>query len=291
MKKYEPYSYIIGWTALDRWYYGIEYGIKKVANPYNIWKTYFTSSKIVLRFREMHGEPDVIQVRRTFNNASTCIDWELKVLTRMKVLDDDRFLNANISPGIKLRDPNSPNPMSDPRIRNKMINTKLRRNIINFFISGRYNNIEYRNTKSLKNRLVIYIEYIKATGKPFRYTLGFLDEALLKCINYIPVGYPKNRKSGKRGKVPNISASKKLKENHWYHHEVTLENICVTEHNVPDGYIKGMYKRIKPIPPHTEYTKEEWVNKMKLYRQNESEEKKNIRLRKFNETIKNRKNK
>jgi len=46
--------------------------------------------------RILHGDPDVIEVRRTFKTAQECIDWERKVLRRSRVLTKDVWLNANI---------------------------------------------------------------------------------------------------------------------------------------------------------------------------------------------------
>jgi hypothetical protein len=88
---YQPFTYLIGWSKLDRWYYGVRH--KYGTSPSDLWSKYFTSSKIVRKFREEHGEPDVIQVRKTFSNKKAARDYELKVLRRMKVTKDDRWLN------------------------------------------------------------------------------------------------------------------------------------------------------------------------------------------------------
>lgn len=90
-----PYSYLIGWTAHDRWYYGIRYA--KGCHPSELWKTYHTSSNYVKIFREAYGEPDVIEVRRTFEDKNKAIEWEKKVLTRLKVNKNPRWLNATVN--------------------------------------------------------------------------------------------------------------------------------------------------------------------------------------------------
>lgn len=84
---YQPYTYLIGWSNLHVFYYGCEYANSKdrVANPKNLWVTYFTSSKQVQKFRNEHGEPDIIQIRQVFQNAKLCRLWESKVLDRLKV--------------------------------------------------------------------------------------------------------------------------------------------------------------------------------------------------------------
>lgn len=57
-----PYTYLIGWSWLDKWYYGLQHG--RNAHPDNLWTTYFTSSPIVRDFRVEHGEPDIVQKAR-----------------------------------------------------------------------------------------------------------------------------------------------------------------------------------------------------------------------------------
>jgi len=91
---YTPYTYLIGWSSLNKWYYGCSYKSKtKNANPHQLWKSYFTSSKIVKQFRKLYGEPDVIQIRKTFNTAEKALEWEAVVIIRMRMVEDDRFLN------------------------------------------------------------------------------------------------------------------------------------------------------------------------------------------------------
>ena len=57
-----PYTYLIGWKSLDKWYYGVRYG--KGVHPSDLWVVYFTSSRHVKKFRDDHGEPDVIEIRK-----------------------------------------------------------------------------------------------------------------------------------------------------------------------------------------------------------------------------------
>lgn len=91
---YLPYTYLIGWSKHDKWYYGAEYGsVVKNANPSNLWTTYFTSSKEVKSFREQYGEPDIIQVRKIFKDEKSCRLWEDKVLTRLDVIRSNKWMN------------------------------------------------------------------------------------------------------------------------------------------------------------------------------------------------------
>lgn len=86
-----PYTYLIGWTQLNKWYYGVRYAYKCV--PSDLWSTYFTSSKLVKEYRGIYGEPNVIEIRKTFSNAIKARKWEDTVHKRMNVVKDDKWLN------------------------------------------------------------------------------------------------------------------------------------------------------------------------------------------------------
>ena len=86
-----PYTYLIGWSSLNTWYYGRR--THRKATPDDLWKTYFTSSKFVKEFRVKYGEPDIIQVRRVFDDNDKCKIWECRVLTKLGVPHNNKFLN------------------------------------------------------------------------------------------------------------------------------------------------------------------------------------------------------
>jgi len=92
-----PYTYLIGWSSHNKWYYGVRYA--KNCNPSDLWKTYFTSSDYVTEFRKLHGEPDVIQIRKTFIDPHTAICWEDNVHRKMNVSNDSKWLNRCIGNG------------------------------------------------------------------------------------------------------------------------------------------------------------------------------------------------
>ena len=97
----QPYTYLIGWSSKNVWYYGAQYG--KKAHPSNLWKNYFTSSKYVKSFRTLYGEPDVVEVRKVFNDVKEAKRWETEVLIRLEVVEKDNWLNKTISNGYPLR--------------------------------------------------------------------------------------------------------------------------------------------------------------------------------------------
>ncbi len=95
-----PYTYLIGWLTYDKWYYGVRFS--KTCNPEDLWTKYKTSSKYVTRFAADHGDPDIIQVRKTFTSGIHARAWEEKVLRRAKVVLNEKWLNRS---NIKAIDP------------------------------------------------------------------------------------------------------------------------------------------------------------------------------------------
>lgn len=87
----KPYTYLVGWSAHDVWYYGVRFAVG--CSPDELWKTYFTSSKYVHEFANTHGDPDIIEVRKTFTDPDKAQVWEEKVLKRLKVVERRDFLN------------------------------------------------------------------------------------------------------------------------------------------------------------------------------------------------------
>ena len=86
-----PYTYLIGWTTTNTFYYGVRYA--EQCNPADLWVTYFTSSRHVHDYRSLNGEPDIIQVRKTFKCGDQARVWEEKVLKRINAAGRIDFLN------------------------------------------------------------------------------------------------------------------------------------------------------------------------------------------------------
>ncbi len=96
----KPYTYLIGWPEHNTWYYGVRYA--NGCNPADLWHPYKTSSTHVSSFVIEHGDPPVRQIRRVFDTTMQARAWEERVLKRMKVVINDRWLNrhASMSPPI-----------------------------------------------------------------------------------------------------------------------------------------------------------------------------------------------
>lgn len=95
-----PYTYLIGWSKLDTYYYGRR--TAQGCNPSDLWVTYFTSSPAVHQFVIDHGQPDVIQVRQIYNldlplqeRITQCVLWENKFLERVNAASNPKFLNKS----------------------------------------------------------------------------------------------------------------------------------------------------------------------------------------------------
>jgi hypothetical protein len=93
MNIYQPYTYLIGWSSHNKWYYGVRFA--KNCHPSDFWKSYFTSSKKVKSLRKQIGDPDVIQIRKTFLSAEKARIWESKVIKRMGAPSKPEWLNQS----------------------------------------------------------------------------------------------------------------------------------------------------------------------------------------------------
>lgn len=85
------YTYLIGWSKHKKYYYGVRFS--KKSDPKELWVTYFTSSKHVKQFQKQHGDPDIIQIRKVFDDAEKARLWENKILIKMNVVNDEKWLN------------------------------------------------------------------------------------------------------------------------------------------------------------------------------------------------------
>jgi hypothetical protein len=93
---------LIGWKDQQKYYYGVRYA--KNCFPGDFWIKYFTSSPAVTAMRFEHGDPDIIQIRKTFSTREQARQWETRVLTRMKVVVREDFLNKNDAPAPPIND-------------------------------------------------------------------------------------------------------------------------------------------------------------------------------------------
>lgn len=93
MDIYRPYTYLVGWSIHNKWYYGVRFA--KNCHPNDLWVKYFTSSNRVKDLRNQLGEPDIITIRKVFNSAEKARLWESKVIRRVKAVRDPKWLNQS----------------------------------------------------------------------------------------------------------------------------------------------------------------------------------------------------
>lgn len=93
----KPYTYLIKHKPTGQVYYGVRTANK--LDPINdLWQEYFTSSKKIHALIEETGKDSFdVEIRREFDTVEEAVAWEIRVLQRCRVLEDSRWLNANIA--------------------------------------------------------------------------------------------------------------------------------------------------------------------------------------------------
>ena len=106
MTIYTPYTYHIGWTNQNKYYYGSKSAAG--CHPSTFWQDYHTSSNAVADMREQHGDPDLIEIRKTFDNRDDAVDWEHKVINKLGLHLREDYLNQACWPVIDNRGEKNP---------------------------------------------------------------------------------------------------------------------------------------------------------------------------------------
>ena len=101
---YLSYTYLIGWSKQDLWYYGVRWTQKR-ETEFDIGIHYFTSSNPVKEMRNLYGEPDVIHIDKTFTCEKEAQKYEKKVLKEHNIRNSNHWLNKGITgyPNVKGR--------------------------------------------------------------------------------------------------------------------------------------------------------------------------------------------
>jgi hypothetical protein len=91
-----PYTYLLKCIPTNQYYYGVRWRNRLPAEQ-DFWIHYFTSSKKVADLRKQYGNSAFLfEIRREFDTTEAAMIWEEKVLIKMKVLQDSKWLNGNI---------------------------------------------------------------------------------------------------------------------------------------------------------------------------------------------------
>jgi hypothetical protein len=97
MNNYQPYTYLIRFKPTGQIYYGSSYANKsKIANPSQLWTSYFTSSKIIKQLITEYGTDSFeVEVRQIFESPEQAINWEHKVLSKFDAKNNPVWINEN----------------------------------------------------------------------------------------------------------------------------------------------------------------------------------------------------
>lgn len=224
------YTYLIGWSDYNLFYYGSKFA--KNSNPDKFWVTYFTSSKYVKQARQKFGEPDIIQIRKTFGeDSSKCYNWETKVLRRMKVKTNDLFINISENTrDISLKNMNKGNKLA--------------------ITLGTHNFISNHPMKSDRNKKIIGESNKKRAEK-----------GLLNCQINNPM---KNKDIANKSRLNQINLAKEGK--HWsqkqeYRDKMSL--IMKSKNNIMSEYNKNIASKrmIKNNPMSQQSNKDKMASK------------------------------
>jgi hypothetical protein len=85
-----PYTYVLTHRPTGKRYYGVRYA--KNCHPDDLWVTYFSSSKII---QSLDKNDFDCEIRRTFTTPEKAIEWESKVILRLKLWKDPNWLNKS----------------------------------------------------------------------------------------------------------------------------------------------------------------------------------------------------
>lgn len=128
-----PFTYLIKCIPTNEVYYGVRYC--RNCSPNDLWTTYFTSSAYVRKLLKKYGKDSFLfEVRRVFSSANDALLWERKVLTRMKIYSDVRFINKNAGGLVQYR---SRTWMNDGKVSKFIANDELEFYIKRGFTRGR----------------------------------------------------------------------------------------------------------------------------------------------------------
>lgn len=96
---FQPYTYYLYHTPTGKKYYGVRVAPK--AEPENdLWTHYFSSSDKVRELIDEYGIGSFIpEIRKTFADGDSAIEWEQKVLLRLDVINKDDWINQAVYSG------------------------------------------------------------------------------------------------------------------------------------------------------------------------------------------------
>lgn len=118
-----PFSYHLHHIPTNLHYYGIKHS--KGCQPSDLWKTYFSSSKIVKSLIKQYGKDSFsVEVRRIFTTSQEALAWEHRVLRRLHAAEKDAWINRH-NGGTKFRSPQKHTEKTKEKISKKLKGRKI----------------------------------------------------------------------------------------------------------------------------------------------------------------------
>jgi hypothetical protein len=251
----KAFTYLIKEKKTEKWYYGVRYAVNCCIS--DMFTVYFTSGVL---YDCIKTNPDnfTFEIRKTFNCVETAVNWEYKVLRRMKIKertdcynkhvgkapprmfgDENPSRRADVREKLRMSSTNRPKPSED--IKQKISWTKCKKNIFNYFRDKKYKEEPVKSELHKLNKWIFLLENI---GKHKR-IINTLKNRIYLIFLIEKKPYPKGRKRGKRGKMPSISNAKLGTK--WYTNQHTGEIRAFRSNDeIPIGFIPGMKNRKKP---------------------------------------------
>lgn len=288
------YTYLIGWSSLKQYYYGVRYA--KDASPNDLWRTYFTSSGLVEKFRKANGEPDIIQIRSQFTDTESATRWENKVLRRIKAKYRKDFINQHDNyafpvfhgdnnyskrPEVRKKLSNAArnrSPHNQETI-NKIIKTKRIRSIINLCKIRRSILIENVSSQYMKT-ITKSLNFMKTEKPNSVCIINYLDNLIIRFENRPKQPYTRK-----------VSAKRKGVKHHnrgirsWYTHSETGEIKKFLTDQQPEKWERRFAKKPRLLPL-SETTKKLISESTSRARSRETSEQVQSRVEKWKLTMK-----
>jgi hypothetical protein len=143
-----PFTYLIKHIPTNKYYYGVRF--KKNCHPNDLWTKYFTSSKKIKGLIKRYGKKSFkFEIRKTFKTSEQALNWEHKVLKRLKVIYKDNFLNLTDNKSV---DPKYLSKINKGK-NNPFYNKKHNKNIIEKI---RLSSLKRKHTKETKNKIRLF---------------------------------------------------------------------------------------------------------------------------------------
>jgi len=93
--KTTPFTYLLKHIPSGMCYYGVRYA--EGCHPSDLFVSYFTSSKEVKKLLDKDGkESFIFETRKVFCDTKAAQKWELKVLRRLGIPKNQKFINKGL---------------------------------------------------------------------------------------------------------------------------------------------------------------------------------------------------